>query len=118
MIAASYLLYLAGSGEGVKGPHKLSKRSENATKGMMIFFMNNATCNDNYLTINEKYNSSTVSTLGTANTDVDCGGYRRETCNDCILHPNLSWLLWYLWCNGQCHWDWTNFKCTDGKFTH
>ena len=51
------------------------------------------------------------------NIGVDCGGYHAKACYDCIIYRYLDRYLHYLWCNGECVWDWTHFTCEEGKFT-
>ena len=46
---------------------------------------------------------------------VDCGGYRKPDCDQCILYRYLSRYLWYLWCNQDCTWNWDQYVCELSK---
>ena len=53
--------------------------------------------------------------LGHLHKSVDCGGYRKPECDQCILYRYLDRYLWYLWCNGDCTWNWEEYVCELSK---
>lgn len=59
---------------------------------------------------------SIIPNIVSENEGVDCGGYRKSTCYYCILNPYLGKYFFYLWCNGDCAWDYYKFVCRTGKF--